>query len=104
MAGNAQDDAQLQSQNLDLRVALNDAYAAVEGAKTVQSFNALTFEDLADQQIQRISGPDTTSRPNALNSVQHVLNNLTQAVAKIKAMPPESFADQDTSRDVNTPP
>jgi hypothetical protein len=104
MPGNSQDNAQLQAQNLSLRVALNDAYAAVEGAKAVQSFSALTLEDLANQQIQSISGPDTQSRPNQLNQVQAILNNLTQAVAQIKALPPESFANQNTDRDVNTPP
>jgi hypothetical protein len=104
MAGNTQDDPTLQAQNLQLRVALSDAYAAVEGAKTVQTFNAITFEDLAQQQIQRISGPDTQTRPNELNQVKAILNNLTNAVAQIKALPPESFADQDASRDVNTPP
>lgn len=105
MAGGAppQDDAKLQSQNLELRTALNDAYSAVEGAKSVQSFSALTFEDLADQQIQRISGPDTLARPNELNRVQRVLNNVLQSVAKIKALPPESFAKQNAKRDVNTP-
>jgi hypothetical protein len=101
--GNSQDDPQLQSQNLTLRTALNDAYAAVNGNKAVQSFSALTFEDLADQQIQRISGTDTQTRPNELHRVQNILTNLTQAVAQIKALPPESFADQDPNRDVNTP-
>lgn len=86
-----------------MRRALNDAYASVEGAKSVQSFSALTFEDLADQQIQRISGPDTEARPNELNRVKRTLANVLQAVEKIKAMPPESFAKQDAKRDVNTP-
>jgi hypothetical protein len=101
--GNSQDDPQQQAQNINLRAALSDAYAAVNGAKAVQSFSALTFEDLADQQIQRISGADTQTRPNELHRVANVLSNLTQAVAQIKALPPESFADQDPSRDVNTP-
>lgn len=104
MAGNTTDDPKLQSQNIELRIALSDAYAAVEGAKSVQSFNALTFEDLADQQIQRISGPDTPMRPNELTRVTRVLNNVVQAVAKIKALPPESFAKSNADRDVNTPP
>lgn len=105
MSGNtsSKDDPKLQSQNLELRRALNDAYASVEGAKAVQSFNAITFEDLADQQIERISGADTEARPNELNRVTRVLNNVLQAVAKIKEMPPESFAKQDADRDVNTP-
>lgn len=104
MPGNSQDDPRLQSQNIQLRVALSDAYASVEGAKAVQSFSAVTFEDLADQQIQRISGPDTQSRPNELNRVQRTLSNVLQAVAKIKALPPEAFAEPNESRDVNSSP
>lgn len=106
MSGNAstQDDPQQQQQNLELREALSDAYSSIEGYKAAQSFGALTFEDLADQQIARISGPDTDSRPNELNRVQRVLNNVLQAVTKIKALPPESFAKPDPSRDANTPP
>jgi hypothetical protein len=106
MAGNApaQDDPKQQAQNMELRVALSDAYAAVEGEKAVQSFSAITFEDLADQQIQRISGPGTPSRPNELDRVQRVLKNLLQAVAKIKSLPPEYFAEPDATRDVNTAP
>lgn len=103
MAGNIKDDATQQAQNLELRVALSDAYASIEGQKAVQSFNAITFEDLADQQIQRIEGADTQMRPNELHRVQRVLNNVLQAVAKIKALPPEAFAKQDQNRDVNTP-
>ena len=33
-----------QQQNLELRTSLSDAYAAVEGDKTTQSFNAITFD------------------------------------------------------------
>lgn len=106
MSGNAsqKDDPQLQSQNLEIRTALSDAYAAVEGFKAAQSFSALTFEDLADQQIERLEGADTEARPNERRRIQRVLNNVLQAVAKVKAMPPEAFAKADPSRDVNTPP
>ena len=99
----AQDDAKQQAQNLQLRTALSDAYASVQGAKAVQSYSALTFEDLCNQQIQRISGPDTSSRPNALNRVQQVLNNVVQAVAQIKSLPDTAFNAPNEDNDVNTP-
>lgn len=104
MAGNSQDDPQLQKQNQDIRIALNDAYAAVQGDQTNQTFNAISFEELANQQILAISGPDTQSRPNQLDAIQQVLNNLTQAVTQIKAAPPDQFLEPDDTRDVNTPP
>jgi hypothetical protein len=105
MSGGAppQDDAKQQEQNLEIRKALGDAYSAVEGAKSVQSFSALTFEDLADQQIQRISGPGTDARPNELDRVQRVLGKVLAAVASAKSLPAASFAKQDPARDVNTP-
>ncbi len=103
MSGNSQDDPKAQQQNLQLRVALNDAYAAIQAAKATQSFTALTFEDLAQDQINRLSGPDTPSRPNVLNRIQAISTNLQQAVAQIKALPPEYFATSNSDRDVNTP-
>jgi hypothetical protein len=103
MAGNAQDNPQQQQQNLNLRQALSDAYAAVESDKLTQSFSAVTFEDLANQQIQAISGPDTPTRPNELNQVKNILTNLTQAVQQIQAMPANAFEEPDSTRDVNSP-
>jgi hypothetical protein len=102
MAGNSQDDPQLQQQNQNIRVALSDAYAAVQGDTTNQSFNSISFEELANQQIMAINGPDTQLRPNQLNAIQQILNNVTQAVSQIKAAPPEQFLEPDSSRDVNT--
>jgi hypothetical protein len=105
MQGNAnsKDDPRLQAQNLELRVAISSAYAAVEAQKAIQSFSAITFEELADAQIQRLTGADTPERLNELNRVQRVLTNIKQSVAKIKALPPEAFAKPDSKRDVNTP-
>lgn len=104
MAGNSQDDPNLQQQNQNIRVALSDAYAAVQGDQQNQTFSALSFEECCQQQITAISGPDTQSRPNQLNAIQSVLNNLTQAVTQIMNAPPEQFLEPDSSRDVNTAP
>jgi hypothetical protein len=103
-SGNSQDDPSLQKQNQNIRVALSDAYAAIQGDTTNQSFNSITFEELANQQILAINGPDTQSRPNELDSIQQVLNNVTQAVNQIMNSPPEMFLEPDSSRDVNTAP
>jgi len=104
MASNSQDDAALQAQNLDLRTAINDAYAAVESAQLTQTFSALTFEDLLDQQIERISGTSTQTRPNALDRITQIVNNVQAAVTQLKNMPPEQFQQSDPTRDVNSPP
>ena len=93
-----------QQQDLELRTSLSDAYAAIESDKTSQSVSALTFEELAQQQITRLTTGPTPNRPGPLQVVQNVLNNITAAVTKIQAQPPESFADPDPTQDVNTPP
>lgn len=92
-----------QEQNLEIRKAVASAYAFVDGQKAVQSFAALTFEDLLDQQIERIEGKGTDLRPNQLDRVTKVESDLKAAVDKIKAMPPEAFAKPDPKNDVNTP-
>lgn len=92
-----------QAANLELRTSLSDAYAAVEGDKTTQSFNALTFEECAQQQITRLTTAPTPNRPSPLQAIQNVLSNVTAAVAKIQAQPPASFADPDPTQDVNPP-
>lgn len=96
-------DQEVQSNNLAIREALNDAYAAIEGNKSVLSFAALTYDDLLHQQIARISGPDTPSRPNEINRVAKVLANVLSAVAKIQTQKPGAFVNPDPASDVNTP-
>jgi hypothetical protein len=97
-----QDDPKLQSQNLEIRESLNNAYAAIEGQKSVQSFAAFTFEDALDLQIERIEGADTDARPNELHRIDKIENNVVAAVAKVKAMPPTAFVEPRDDRDVNT--
>lgn len=94
---------QQQQQNLNLRQALSDAYSFVESQKSVQSFSALTFEDLVDQQIELISGAGTTLRPNMLDRITAIQTNLTNAIAQIKALPASAFAQPDANNDANTP-
>jgi len=93
-----------QERSLELRKAISDAYAAVEGQKSVQSFSALTFEDLVDQQIERIEGKGTELRPNMLDRVTAIENNVKNAVDKIKTLSPNAFAKPDPKNDANTPP
>lgn len=92
-----------QQQADEYREILANAYAFVEGAKSVQSFTALTPEDLMDRFIERIEGKDSPARPNVLNRLTKIKNELTSAVEKIKAMPAEAFRRADPAKDVNTP-
>lgn len=96
-------DQKAQEQNLALREALANAHAFVIGRQATQSFASLSFEDLADQQIERIEGAGTKLRPNELDRLDKIERDLSNAVAQIRALPPEAFVAPDEDRDVNTP-
>jgi hypothetical protein len=91
-----------QELNLELRTSLNNAFAAVEGQKKTKSFAAVTFEELLDDQIQRLS-VGSQGRPSSLEKVQRTLNDLTKAIKQINDMPADAFAKPDSNTDVNTP-
>lgn len=85
------------------RELLSNAYAFVEGQKLIQTTSALTPEDLYDRFIERISGKDTQSRPNVLNRIEKLKNDMIASIEKIKAINPEDFRQPDAGQDVNTP-
>lgn len=92
-----------QEQATEFRERLQNAYSFVEGQKTTQSFAALTPEDCFDQFIERVSGKDTQSRPNVINRITKIKNEVLATIEKVKAMPPEAFRDPKPEEDVNTP-
>lgn len=87
----------------ELRQSVNEAYAFIEGQKSVQAFTALTFEDLMDQQIERLVGKDNDARPNVLHRVDKVEQKIIKSVEQIKKLPPEFFKPQEQTDSVNTP-
>lgn len=89
--------------NFELRRVLNQSIGAVLGRQTTESFYSLTYEELADAQIERIEGQGTSTRPNELERVNKIESDLLNAVAQIRSIPPENFLLSDPSRDVNTP-
>lgn len=97
-------DAQKANDDLsfELRRVVNNAYSFVEGAKTVQSFSALTIEECLDQQIELIEGGETTLRPNQLHRVDKIEQDLLSAVKKIKDLPDYYFDPQKEKDNVNT--
>lgn len=98
------EEANKQQAHLKQRTALNNAYAAIEGQKSIQSFTAFTFEEALDNQIERIEGESSRLRPNELDRVKRVEEEVIKAAEEIKKIPPEQFLQQDESRDVNTDP
>ena len=98
--------AQSQTPNDDLslkyRVVLANAYGFVQGQQTTQTFSTITFEQLAAQQIDALTGKGSPGRPNALQRVQKVQADLQSMAAQIKATDPSAFLPPDASQDVNT--
>ena len=98
----AEDDKR-QQQADEYREVVASAYAYIEAQKSVQSFAALTPEDLMDRFIERIEGKDTEARPNVLNRIAKIKRELQKTVEKVKALPPSAFRRPSQTKDVNTP-
>ncbi len=106
MATNDQtnEEQKLQRFHIRQRRALNAGLAALVGSQNRQTFQAFTFEEAMDLQIERIEGEGTPLRPNQLDRVDRIENELTKAVIELKQVPPEKFLEADPDEDVNTPP
>ncbi len=89
--------------NTELRRVINNAVGAVQGQQTTNSFFAVTYEELADQQIERISGKSTSTRPNELERVDKIEQDMLALVQQVQNIPPEKFLNSDATQDVNTP-
>lgn len=89
---------------LKLRTIVANAYGFVAGQQQVQSFSAITFEELAAQEIDRISGKGSNGRPNAIQRIQRVANDLQSVATQIMNTDPSAFLVPDATQDVNTPP
>jgi hypothetical protein len=92
-----------QAKEIRLRRAVGNAYGQLVGGQNVQSFMSFTLEDALDLQIEQIEGEGTDVRPNLLNRLTLVEQEVVKAVEEIKALPANAFRRADESRDVNTP-
>ena len=88
--------------NIRQRRALDDALGALLGQQASKTFQAFTFEDAVDLQIENIEGTGTARRPNRLDRVDSIEEELLSAVDQLKKVPLEQFLEADPDRDVNT--
>ena len=87
-----------------LRRAVNNAYAFVRGRETASSFLAITFEDLASAQVERLSGKGANAtRPNEIDRIKKVEGDIVAAAEQIKKIPPDAFNADSVGTNVNTP-
>jgi len=87
-----------------LRRSVANAYAFVRGQETTETFLSITFEELLDQQIERIEGPGTDIRPNVLDRIQKVKQDMLSAISEIKRQPDSFFKLPDATKDAITEP
>lgn len=91
-----------QSRNIRQREALSNAYAALVGQQSIQGWTAFTVEEALDAQIERIEGKSTPKRPNELERVDRIEQEVLAAVAALRDTPPEQFIEPRSDQDVNT--
>lgn len=96
------EEQRLSRYNVRQRRALNDALGALVGLQASKTFQAFTFEDALDLQIERIEGEGTSLRPNRLARVDIIEQNLLKAVEELKETAPEKFLDHSPDEDVNS--
>lgn len=92
-----------QDLNFELRRVLGNSYNFVLGQQATQSFSAVTYEELAQDQITRIEGPGTPARPNELERVNNMEQDMLEFLEKVRDIPPDQFLLKDSTTDVNTP-
>jgi hypothetical protein len=97
------EEIQAQQRNDELRRILNNSYAFVQGEQNTQAFSALTYEELADQQIEAIEGAGTEARPTELERLDKMEDAFLSIVSEIKAADPSQFILRNQNTDVNTP-
>lgn len=91
-----------QDETTKQRIALNNAYAALLGEQTNQTFAAFTFEEALNLQIEDIEGTGTEAHPNQLGKVDRIKSQLLQAVEQIGKVDPSKF-QKVYDQPVNTP-
>ena len=92
-----------QARNNKEREALSNAYAALVGQQSIQTWTAFTFEEAMDAQIERIEGSSSDKRPNELERVDRIEQETLAAIAALRDAPPEQFLEASSDDDVNTP-
>ena len=96
------EEARVQNLHAQQRRVINNAYAALLAQQNIDTFQAFTFEEAVDAQIERIEGEGTKLRPNLIDRTKGIRDRIVKASEELKKVPPDQFLDKDEERDVNT--
>ncbi len=86
----------------EVRRSLQTSYAHIKSMEALTSFEALTFEEAADQEIERLSGTPASGRLSVRARIEKDAEQLRTVIKQLKALPDEAFADPNNP--VNTTP
>ncbi len=87
---------------VEARRVLSDINNNLEAQKAAKSFQAVTFEELFEQQVLAIEGGGTDLRPSQKDKVARLDEDMKKLVARLKDTPENEF-EQPSDMDVNTP-
>lgn len=85
------------------RRVLASAISELRSQEVREAFSSLSIEELVDQQIDFLAEGTDPVRPPRLKRIQKLRQELTDAIAAVRATPPENFRQADVTEDVNTP-
>ena len=87
-----------------LREAVNNAYGYLKGSETTSSFQAVTFEEAMQRQLDVITGANGAG-PSEIQQIQKVQSDLASCINTIQSTSPDQFYDTEDNNDnaVNTP-
>lgn len=86
----------------EVRRTLQTSYAHIRSMEALVSFETLTFEEAADQEIERLSGSPASGRLSLKDRITRDAQQLRTIVEQLKKLPDEAFAD--VANPVNTTP
>jgi hypothetical protein len=74
------------------RVAINNAYAFLKGTESVNSFDAVTFEEMMQKHLDRLEGKN--GQRSIAEHIAKVCSDLSAAINIIKGVPADQQATQ----------
>jgi len=85
-----------------LRETVNNAYGYLKGSENTDSFQAVTFEEMMQRQLDSITGKNG-SGSSEMQRIQKVQADLVSCVDTIKNTAQDKFPKDPNAKAVNTP-
>ena len=89
--------------NTNIRVSVDNAYGFIKGMEMTTGFQTVTFEEMVQQQMDRLTGKNLGGR-SAIEQITKIRNDLVGAIQAIKSIPADQLfsEEQNNATSVNT--